>query len=88
MSRKRPARRAGSATQPPWCAGATDEPAGSARASCPVQPERDVRVKRAPRGQITAAWPPPRCAASTRSQGSACLFALTYNTLRFLTVSA
>ena len=28
-------------------------PAGSAGPSCPVQPERDVRVKRAQRGQIT-----------------------------------
>jgi transposase len=34
-------------------AGAVDEPAGSAGPSCPVQPERDVRVKRAQRGQIT-----------------------------------
>jgi transposase len=34
-------------------AGAADEPAGSAGPSCPVKPERDVRVKRAQRGQIT-----------------------------------
>jgi transposase len=53
MSRKRPAPRAGTATQPPLWAGATDEPAGSAGPRCPVQPERDVRVKRAQRGQIT-----------------------------------
>lgn len=51
MRRKRPAPRTGSATQPAlWAA---DEPAGSAGPSCPVQPERDVRVKRAQRGQIT-----------------------------------
>jgi len=53
MSRKRSAPRTGAATQPELWAGATDEPAGSARPSCPVQPERDVRVKRAQRGQIT-----------------------------------
>ena len=53
MSRKRPAPRTGSATQPALWAGATDEPAGSAGPRCPVQPERDVRVKRAQRGQIT-----------------------------------
>ena len=53
MSRKRPAPRIGSAPQPALWAGATDEPAGSAGPSCPVQPERDVRVKRAQRGQIT-----------------------------------
>ena len=53
MSRERPAPRTGSATQPPLWAGAADEPAGSAGPSCPVQPERDVRVKRAQRGQIT-----------------------------------
>jgi hypothetical protein len=34
-------------------AGAADEPARAAGPSCPVQPERDVRVKRAQRGQIT-----------------------------------
>ena len=50
MSRKRPAPRTGSATQPALWAGATDEPAGSAGPSCPVQPERDVRIKRAQRG--------------------------------------
>lgn len=53
MSRQRPAPRAGSATQPPLWAGAADEPVGSAGPSCPVQPECDVRVKRAPRSQIT-----------------------------------
>jgi len=56
VSRKQPAPRRGSATQPElWAgaAGATDEPAGSAGPSCPVQPERDVRVTRAQRGQIT-----------------------------------
>ena len=53
MSRKRPAPRPGSATQPALWAGAADEPAGSAGPSCPVQPERDARVKRAQRGQIT-----------------------------------
>ena len=53
MSRKRPAPSTGSATQPQLWAGATDEPAGSAGPCCPVQPERDVRVKRAQRGQIT-----------------------------------
>jgi len=53
MSRKRPAPRTGAATQPALWAGAADEPAGSAAPSCPVQPERDVRVKRAQRGQIT-----------------------------------
>jgi len=53
VSRKRPAPRTGAATQPALWAGATDEPAGSAGPSCPVQPERDVRVKRAQRGQIT-----------------------------------
>jgi len=53
VSRKRPAPRTGSATQPALWAGATDEPAGSAGPRCPVQPERDVRVKRAQRGQIT-----------------------------------
>jgi hypothetical protein len=52
MSRKRPATRMGSATQPELWAGA-DESAGAAGPSCPVQPERDVRVKRAQRGQIT-----------------------------------
>ena len=51
---ERPATRTGSATQPALWAGAADEPAGSAGPSCPVQPERDVRVKRAQRGQI--AW--------------------------------
>jgi transposase len=53
MSRKRPATRTGSATQPALWAGAADEPTGSAGPSCPVQPARDVRVKRAQRGQIT-----------------------------------
>ena len=53
MSRKRPAPSTGSVTQSQLWAGATDEPAGSAGPSCPVQPERDVRVKRAQRGQIT-----------------------------------
>ena len=53
MSRKRRAPRAGAATQPALWAGAADEPAGSAGPSCPVQPERDVRIKRAQRGQIT-----------------------------------
>src|SRR5947207_2979682 len=53
MSRKRPVLPTGAATQPELWAGATDEPAGSAGPSCPVQPERDVRVKRAQRGQIT-----------------------------------
>jgi hypothetical protein len=53
MSRKRPAPSTGAATQPQLWAGATDEPAGSAGPCCPVQPERDVRVKRAQRGQIT-----------------------------------
>ena len=52
MSRKQPAPRTGAATQPLLWAGAADEPAGSAAPSCPVQPERDVRVKRAQRGQI------------------------------------
>jgi len=47
MSRKRPAPRTGSATQPELWAGATDEPARAAGPRCPVQPERDVRVKRA-----------------------------------------
>ena len=50
MSRKRPAPSTGSATQPQLWADATDEPAGSAGPSGPVQPERDVRVKRAQRG--------------------------------------
>ena len=53
MSRKRPTPSTGSAHQPPLWVGATDEPAGAAGPSCPVQPERDVRVKRAQRGQIT-----------------------------------
>lgn len=53
MSRKRPATRTGSATQPPLWAGAAGEPAVAAGPSCPVQPERDMRVKRAQRGQIT-----------------------------------
>jgi transposase len=53
MSRKRPAPRTGAATQPELWAGTTDEPAEAAGPSCPVQPERDVRVKRAQRGQIT-----------------------------------
>jgi len=53
MSRKRPAPRTGSATQPPLWAGAADEPTEAAGPSCPVHPERDVRVKRAQRGQIT-----------------------------------
>jgi hypothetical protein len=52
MSRKRPATRTGSATQPALWAGAIDEPAGAAGPSCPVQPERDVRSS-AQRGQIT-----------------------------------
>jgi transposase len=53
VSRKRPAPRMGAATQPELWAGATDEPAVAAGPSCPVQPARDVRVKRAQRGQIT-----------------------------------
>jgi hypothetical protein len=53
MRRKRPAPRAGSAPQPPLWARVAGESAGSAGPSCPVQPERDVRVKRAQRGQIT-----------------------------------
>lgn len=53
MSRKLPAPRTGSATQPPLWGGAADGPAGSSGPSCSVQPERDVRVKRAQRGQIT-----------------------------------
>jgi len=53
MSRKRPAPCAGAATQPELWAGATDEPAGAAGPRWSVQPERDVRVKRAQRGQIT-----------------------------------
>jgi hypothetical protein len=53
MSRKRPAPSTGSKTQPLLWAGAADAPAGWAGPSCPVQPERDVRVKRAQRGQIT-----------------------------------
>ena len=53
MSRKRPAPCAGAATRPELWAGATDEPAGAPGPRCPVQPERDVRVKRAQRGQIT-----------------------------------
>jgi len=53
MSRKRPAPRTGVASQPLLWAGTADELAGSVGPSCPVQPERDVRVKRAQRGQIT-----------------------------------
>lgn len=53
MSRKRSVPRTGAAPQPLLWAGAGDEPAGSSGPSCPVQPERDVRVKRAQRGQIT-----------------------------------
>ena len=53
MSRKRPAPRSGPPIQPELWIGAADEPAGSAVPSCPVHPERDVRVKRAQRGQIT-----------------------------------
>ena len=53
MSRKRPAPPHGVSDPAPLWAGAGDESAGSAGPSCPVQPERDVRVKRAQRGQIT-----------------------------------
>jgi transposase len=53
MSRKQSVPRTGAASQPLLWAGAADELAGSAGPSCPVQPERDVRVKRAQRGQIT-----------------------------------
>ena len=53
MSRKRPVPGTGSMTQPELWAGVTDEPAGLAGPSCPVKPERDVRVQRAQRGQIT-----------------------------------
>jgi hypothetical protein len=147
MSRKRPAPRTGAATQPELWPGAADEPAGSAGPSCPVQPERDVRRKRAQRGQITwgrvdldarptadrpssaQAWRPRRrrrlarphghrrgqadlqaargdrrdgdadakahrgMAATARRgldkiTGTAGRFALTYNILRFITVSA
>ena len=48
MRRERPAPRTGSATQPPLWAGAAD-----GWAQLPLQPERDVPVKRAQRSQIT-----------------------------------
>ena len=53
MSRKPPLPRTEAAAQPSLWPGAGNEPARSAGPSCPVQPERDVRVKRAQRGQIT-----------------------------------
>jgi hypothetical protein len=53
MSGKRPAPRTGAASQPPLWPGAAEQPAGPAGPSCPVQPECDVRVKRAQRGQVT-----------------------------------
>ena len=68
MSRKRPAPRTGSAIQPQLWAGATNDPTGSAGPCCPVQPGRDVRVKRAQRGQITwgGSTSTPRCPPITR----------------------
>jgi transposase len=52
VSRRRVTRGARPATQPALWSG-DDEARAAAGPSCPVQPERDVRIKRAQRGQIT-----------------------------------
>jgi hypothetical protein len=85
MRRERPAPRTGAATQRELWAGAADELARAAGPSCPVQPERDVRVKRAQRGQIAT---PRRWRASHRLGSHGLSTHSPTTILRFITVSA